>query len=143
MRRKLTLLAIGLLFVALVAHRVWRSADISAQQTELQMPAPIGEADERELHLTPGGKYGLADIEANGKTIPSQKYRGFQARHDRHPHSGDWLCPVTLTKANPGCTWTIGGQVYQFCCPPCIDEFVRLAKEMPEEVQPPDAYLKP
>ena len=142
MTQKMTLLAIGLSFVGLVAYRVWRSADLPQVRSEASMPALLGEVEERELHLAPAGKYTRADIRANGGTVPSQKYRGFRARHDYNPRPGDRLCPVTRTKASPDCTWTVGGRVYQFCCPPCIDEFVRLAKERPENVQPPDAYVQ-
>lgn len=142
MRQKLTLLAIGLLFAGLVAHRVRRYADLPTKRSETPMPALLGEAEERELHLAPGGKYTRADIETNGETVPSQKYRGFRARHDVNPRTGERLCPVTRTKASSDCTWTVGGRVYQFCCPPCIDEFVRLAKQSPEDIQPPDAYVQ-
>lgn len=142
MKQKLTLLTIGALYIGLVAHRVWRSSDLAAERSVLEMPALLGETQERELHLVPGGKYTLADIENNGRMVPSKKYRRFQARHDFAPLPGDPLCPVTRTKANTECTWTVGGQVYEFCCPPCIDEFVRLAKESPANIQPPDAYVK-
>jgi hypothetical protein len=139
---KAILLAIALLFVGLVGHRVWRSAHLSPPRTEAEMPASLAEIEQREVHLSPGGKYTEADIEANGRTVPSHKYRGFQARHDYHPQPGDRLCPVTRTKADPRCTWSVGGQLYQFCCPPCIDEFVRLAKEHPDRVLPPEDYVK-
>jgi YHS domain-containing protein len=36
----------------------------------------------------------------------------------------------------------IGGKTYEFCCPPCIDEFVILAKEDPDRVLPPEAYVQ-
>jgi hypothetical protein len=107
------------------------------------MPKVTAESDERDLHLTPGGRYTLADVDANGRALPSVKYRGFQARHDRHPKPGYPLCPVTRTKASPNCSWVIGGQEYQFCCPPCIDEFVRLAKERPSEIKPARQYVQP
>jgi hypothetical protein len=136
-RQKLVLFAVALLFIGLVAHRVWRATAHSPE-----MPTQLGEVEEQELHLAPGGSYTQADIEANGRTVPSQKYRGFQARHDYDPGLGDRLCPVTRTKANPDCTWNVGGQVYQFCCPPCIDEFVRLAKQHPQKILPPEAYVK-
>jgi hypothetical protein len=132
--QKLTLLAIALSFVALVAYRVWRA--------EPRMPAQVDEAGERMLHLTPGGKYTQADVDANGRMIPSQKYRGFQARHDVNPRSGVAICPITRTKANRECTWIVDGRSYQFCCPPCIDEFVRLAKEQPERILAPGDYVK-
>lgn len=105
------------------------------------MPAQVSAAEERDLYLTPGGRYTLVDIESNGRMVPSQKYRGFRARHDLQPALGDRLCPITRTKANDACEWTIGGKIYYFCCPPCIDEFVRLAKEQPERVLPPQAYI--
>lgn len=141
--RKLTLLLLALTFAGLIAHRALRYADWPVTPAEAGMPEAVGEAKEREIHLKPGGKYTLADIDANQRTIPSQKYRGFQARHDANPRPGDRLCPVTRTRANPECTWTVGGQVYQFCCPPCIDEFVQQAKETPEAIQPPHAYVMP
>ena len=137
MRQKLVLFAVALLFIGLVAHRVWRATARSPE-----MPAQLGEAEEQDLHLAPGGSYTQADIEANGRMVPSQKYRGFQARHDYDPRRGDRLCPVTRTKASPDCTWNVGGQVYQFCCPQCIDEFVRLAKQHPHRILPPEAYVK-
>jgi hypothetical protein len=140
--QKLTLMAIAFLFVGLVAHRVWRSADVPAKRAEPEMPARAEEAEEQELHLVPGGKYTRADVEANGRTVPSRKYRGFQARHEYDPRPGDRLCPVTRTKASPLCTWTVGGRVYQFCCPPCIGEFVRLAKQHPDRILPPEDYVK-
>jgi YHS domain-containing protein len=59
-----------------------------------------------------------------------------------NPPAGTLLCPVTATKANSACVWVVNGQEYQFCCPPCIDEFVRWAKESPEQVLPPNEYIK-
>ena len=47
-----------------------------------------------------------------------------------------------MTKANPKFTWIINGQAYQFCCPPCVDEFVQLAKEKPDEIAPAASYVK-
>ena len=49
---------------------------------------------------------------------------------------------MTLTKANPKCSWIVGGKSYEFCCPPCVDEFVKLAKSNPEKVKQPDQYVK-
>jgi len=106
------------------------------------MPTAAGESEAQSLHLTAGGQYTDADIVANSRTTPSQKYRDFQARHDLDPQPGDLLCPITRTKANPACTWTVGGQEYQFCCPPCIDEFVRKAKESPDPLPPPREFVK-
>ena len=106
------------------------------------MPGKVADADELALYLTPGGKYTAADIAANGGAVASAKFRGVPATHDLKPRPGDPICPVTLTKANPAFTWVVGGQKYQFCCPPCVDEFVRLAKDKPDEIKPPDAYRK-
>lgn len=137
MIHKLFMLAMTVAFIGLVAYRVWNAGTMPPP-----MPTQLPESEERELHLSPGGKYTLADIAANGQLMPSQKYRGFQARHDYEPAIGDWLCPITRTKANESCTWTVNGHVYQFCCPPCIDEFVRLAKQDPDRLLAPDAYVK-
>jgi hypothetical protein len=141
-RQKLTLVAIASLFVGLVAYRVWRSADLPASRRAIEMPASMREDEERALYMSPGGKYTLVDIEANGGSVASRKYRGFQASHDYEPMPGDTLCPVTRTKANPSCTWTVDGKVYQFCCPPCVDEFVRLAKQHPDRIRAPEYYVK-
>ncbi|MFO0895011.1 MAG: heavy metal-binding domain-containing protein [Phycisphaerales bacterium] len=106
------------------------------------MPAGT-EADEaRALYLVPGGAYTQADIEANGKVTAGDRYKDQMAKHDTKPKSGDLLCPITMTKANPKFTWIIGGQTYQFCCPPCIDEFVALAKTSPGELKAPSEYVK-
>jgi hypothetical protein len=137
MSQRIFLLAIAALFIGLVAHRVWRYGKVTTQ-----MPAPVGEAREWELHLAPGGVYTLADIESNGRMTASQKYPAFQARHDFDPKPGDRLCPVSRTKASPNCTWTVAGRVYEFCCPPCIDEFVRLAKHHPDRISAPEAYVE-
>jgi len=106
------------------------------------MPGKVADEAERQLYLTPGGLYTQADIEANGKVTASQKFASFQASHDLKPKVGDKICPVTLTKANPKCSWIVGGKSYEFCCPPCVDEFVALAKTKPEEVKQPDQYVK-
>jgi hypothetical protein len=130
------------LFLVLLAHRVWRSADRGGDGHGASMPTKVEDAEERELYLTPGGKYTRADIEANGHTTPSRQYRDFRASHDFNPRRGDVLCPITRTKAHPDCTWIIAGKRYAFCCPPCIDEFVKMAKEQPEKVEPPERFVK-
>ncbi len=107
-----------------------------------EMPAKVADEAERELYLTPGGLYTQADIEANGNVTASQKFAGFQASHDLNPKVGDKICPVTLTKANAKCSWIVGGKNYEFCCPPCVDEFVALAKSQPDEIKEPDQYVK-
>ena len=100
------------------------------------------EEDEKKLFLTPGGKYTEADVKANGNVTASRKYRGFQARHDLKPSKGDRICPVTLTKANPQCSWIVADEKHLFCCPPCIGEFVRGAKERPDEVKAATGYVQ-
>ena len=120
--------------------RVGFTTQTAAHQEE--MPASLPAAEEQALYLTPGGKYTEADIAANGKVTASQKFKGVISSHDMKPKSGDRICPVTLTKANSKFTWVIDGKPYQFCCPPCVDEFVKLAKEQPEEVKVPDSYIK-
>jgi hypothetical protein len=97
---------------------------------------------ERALYLTPHGRYTAADIRANGPLLPSQKFRGVFASHNLHPAAGARLCPITGTLASPKFSWIVGGRKYLFCCPPCIDEFVRRAKEKPASIRPPEAYIK-
>lgn len=108
------------------------------------MPTKVADDDERKLYLTPGGLYTAADIEANGNVTASQKFKGFKAKHDLHPKPGDKICPVTLTLANPACTWIIGGKKYEFCCPPCVDNFLEVAKNdaTAKDVKAPEEYVK-
>jgi len=106
------------------------------------MPSSVSASEERDLYLTPAGKYTLADIAANGNVTASQKFKGVISNHNLKPAAGDRICPVTLTKANSKFTWVIDGQSYEFCCPPCVDEYVKLAKEKPEELQPADSFVK-
>ncbi len=106
------------------------------------MPAKVSNEAERELYLTPGGIYTQSDIEANGNVTASEKFQGFMAAHDMNPKPGDKICPVTFTKANAKCSWIVGGKKYEFCCPPCVDEFVTLAKTNPDEVKAPEEYVK-
>jgi hypothetical protein len=109
---------------------------------ELQMPVKVTDQAERDLYLTAQGKLTADDIRANGSQTASQKYSSFRSTHDAHPAAGDAICPITGTKANPTCTWVIGGQKYLFCCPPCIDEFVKLAKQHPEKVRRAADYVQ-
>jgi YHS domain-containing protein len=104
--------------------------------------AVLADDEERALYLTPGGKYTEADIRANQSKTASEKFHGMAASHDLKPKPGDKICPITLTKANAKFTWIVGGKEYEFCCPPCVDEFVRAAKEHPEEIKEPQDYLK-
>jgi hypothetical protein len=106
------------------------------------MPTKVTEDAERQLYMTASGKYSQSDIVANGSQPASQKYRGFQSNHDFKPQPGDRLCPITHTKADPKCTWIVDGMVYAFCCPPCIDEFVKRAKSQPTSIHAPDSYVQ-
>ncbi len=106
------------------------------------MPAKVADEEERQLYLMPGGLYTEADVKANGSVTASEKFKGVMASHDLKPKAGDKICPITLTKANPKFTWVVGGKNYEFCCPPCVDEFVKTAKEHPEEVKDPADYVK-
>ncbi|MBY0524746.1 MAG: hypothetical protein K2R98_15180 [Gemmataceae bacterium] len=112
------------------------------EHAEDPMPAKVAGDDERKLYLTPGGKYTAEDIKANGSVVASQKFKGVMAKHDMKPKPGDKICPITETKANPKFTWVVGGKVYEFCCPPCIDEFVKMAKDDPNQVKEPKEYVK-
>lgn len=106
------------------------------------LPPKVAGAEEKALYLTPGGKYTEADIKANGGVTASEKFRGEKASHNLKARPGEPVCPVTLTKANAKFTWVVGGKAYQFCCPPCVDEFVTLAKEHPEQIKEPEEYQK-
>lgn len=129
------------LMLGLIIQRVWRYSTYAPQEM-LVMPSSRTKNDERVLFQQPGGKYTFADIATNGQTLPSQKYRSFRAIHDFLPRSGDRLCPITRTKANRGCTWIVNGETYEFCCPPCISEFVQLAKDEPNSIRPAIEYVK-
>ena len=107
-----------------------------------EMPAKKGTDEEQSLFLAPGGLYTAADIAANGATVPTVKYKGIRAQHDDNPKAGEKICPISKTKANPKFTWVVGGKSYEFCCIPCIEEFVALAKEKPGEVKDPKDYVK-
>jgi hypothetical protein len=100
-----------------------------ASHTQDVMPEKVADTEEINLYLTPGGMYTESDIEANGRLTASQRFQGFMSAHDMNPKPGDKICPVTQTKANSKCSWIVGGKKYEFCCPPCVDEFVRMAKE--------------
>jgi hypothetical protein len=107
-----------------------------------EMPAKVANAAERELYLTPGGRYTASDINANGNMTASQKFKGMRSEHNMKPDVGDMLCPISGTKANPEFTWIIDGKPYNFCCPPCVDEFLTSAKASTEPLPDPDRFIK-
>ena len=115
---------------------------VTASEAHGGMPTKVADEEERKLYLTAGGKYTESDIKANGNVTASQKFKGLKAEHDLKPKPGDKICPVTLTKASPKFSWVIGGKTYEFCCPPCVDELVALAKEKPDELRDPSEYVK-
>lgn len=106
------------------------------------MPDKVSDEEEVKLYLTPGGVYTDADIKANGGMTASQKFKGVMSSHDMNPKPGDKICPVTMTKASPKFTWVVAGKAYEFCCPPCVDEFVKTAKSAPDEIKAPEEYVK-
>lgn len=122
--------------------RVGFSSAPAAPHGDVEMPAKRADDEERKLYLTPGGKYTAADIKANGGVLASAKFKGLKAQHDAKPQAGDKMCPISMTKANPQFSWVVDGQTYQFCCPPCVDEFVQLAKDHPEQIKPAGEYVK-
>lgn len=99
------------------------------------------EADQRRIYLTAGGKYTEADIAASGRTTAAAVYRGHRAGHGDPARPGERVCPVTGFRASGVLVWRVSGEKYVFCCQPCIDEFVVLAKERPGEVRGPGAYV--
>lgn len=113
-----------------------------SEQHEEGMPEGVADDEERQLYLTPGGKYTEQDIQANGNITASAKFKGIKSAHDMFPKPGDKICPITKTKANPKFTWVIGGESYEFCCPPCVDEFIKTAKATPTEIKQPSDYVK-
>lgn len=108
-----------------------------------QTPTPAAPTPrETELFLTPGGIYTQADIEKNGRAVPSVKYAGIAFEHDDDLKPGDRVCPVTVNKADDKCRWWVNGQEYTFCCPPCLEKFVKQAKQTPEKIKKPGEYIQ-
>ncbi len=112
----------------------------NADHVDPAMPAKLADDSEKKVFLTPGGKYTAEDIVANGNVVASVKFKGIRPLHNATPKPGDKLCPISMTKANPKFTWIVGGKAYEFCCLPCVEEFVLLAKEKPGEIKDPEAY---
>ena len=127
-----------------IAGKRYRWGGVWAAEThEVRMPSAVSARQAEELYLTPGGLYTDQDIADNGNQTAAQKFVNFQAKHDFRPQPGDALCPITRTKANPQCSWVIGGETYLFCCPPCVDEFLKLAKSDPAQILPAAEYVQP
>lgn len=111
-----------------------------ARHADAAMPAKRATDEERALFLTPGGRYTAADIKANGETVPTLKFAGIRPTHDARPKPGAKVCPIPETVSNPKFAWVVGGQRYEFCCVPCVEEFVATAKDTPDAIKGPDAY---
>jgi hypothetical protein len=112
------------------------------KESSKSSPKPETDAREAKVFLTSGGIYTRADIEKNGHTVPSIKFKGVFWSHDDNLKVGDKICPVTDNKADPQCSWWVDGKKYEFCCPPCLEKFVKWAKESPEKVKAPGDYVK-
>jgi YHS domain-containing protein len=52
------------------------------------------------------------------------------------------VCPITGLRATAEYLWRVDGEHYVFCCQPCIDEFVTLAKDRPTDVRRAVEYVK-
>lgn len=119
----------------------FESAAHDDRDSHAAMPTKVEESEEVTLYRTPGGKYTATDIAANGNKTASEKFKGIKGEHDSKPKPGDKLCPISMTKASAKFTWIIDGKAYEFCCPPCVDEFVALAKTKSADIKPPEFYL--
>jgi YHS domain-containing protein len=94
------------------------------------------------LFLAPGGIYTVADIKANGNMTPAEKFKGKNlTMHDAKAKAGDPLCPITGNKAEAECAWTVKGQQYHFCCPPCLNQFIDRAHHQPEKIKDAKEYV--
>ena len=62
--------------------------------------------------------------------------------HDDEIKTGDKVCPVTTNKADERCYWIVNAKKYEFCCTPCLDKFVKLAKEQPGKIKDPTEYIQ-
>jgi hypothetical protein len=112
-------------------------------QHDGDMPNAAGSAEMKKLFATVKGKYTEADVKANGAGVtPADRYGNEMTNHDAKPQSGDRICPISKTKANPKINWIVGGKKYQFCCTPCINEFVKTAQDKPEKIKEPEEYVK-
>ncbi len=94
------------------------------------------------LYLTPGGIYTVADIKANGNMTPAEKFKGKKFAHRKDLNPGDKVCPVTDKKANAECAWIVNGQRYEFCCQPCLDDFIDWAHHDPKQIKDAGEYVR-
>ena len=133
------------------AKLVVRSLEIGSDRFQFTLPlsTPNSERDgdairaDAALYTTPGGRYTAKDISTNGQQPAARKFSGERPRHDDRPAVGERVCPVSRERADARFTWVVGGKEYQFCCPPCIDEFLITAKERPDEIRDPEFYRQP
>ncbi|WP_309719841.1 hypothetical protein [Armatimonas sp.] len=146
--RSVEMMQIGLCLTLPIENRTyrlqWRPEHLipGAQLPDASMPQAVGTDEARKLFLTPGGLYTEADIAANGRQTATQKYGSQMSQHNAHPKPGERICPITDTTANPKFAWIVGGKTYLFCCPPCIEEFIKRAKEKPATIKAPESYIK-
>jgi hypothetical protein len=114
----------------------------SAAKNQPKREAPEAKKTSTEdLYTKPGGLYTEADIKANGTHRAVEKYKGL-AHAEATLKEGDKYCPISKEKANPECSWVINGQCYEFCCPPCVERFLKLAHNEPEKVKDAKFYVK-
>lgn len=100
------------------------------------------EADQQRIYLTAGGKYTEADIASSARRTASSRYSGHRATHADAAKPGERVCPITGFRAFDALAWRVGGEEYLFCCQPCIDDFVSLAKDRPGDVRRPSDYVR-
>ena len=69
------------------------------------------------------------------------RVRGMAGVYEMSNADRDKICPVTKNKAEAECAWVVQGQRYEFCCPPCLDKFMRWAHNEPEKVKNANEYV--
>lgn len=117
-----------------------KHTDHKDQKKSSRAPGPSQR--EIDLFLKPGGIYTAADISKNGNVVPSVKFQDAVWEHAEDLKPGDKVCPVTVNKADEKCAWWVNGKEYEFCCAPCLEKFVKWAKESPEKIKDPEEYRK-
>lgn len=138
--KDLTLTSPGGITIAGERFRI-NSFKLAGMKTLPKGPA-AGTEKEQALFLKPGGIYTEDDIRRNGNVVPSVKFKDMEWPHDDKLKVGDRLCPITNNKADARCAWVVGGNEYQFCCPPCLTRFVGFAKTDPTKIKAPEEYVK-